>query len=173
MSLPAAQPSGRSDVEPFHVMEVLAAAAERQRTHGDVISLCAGQPSTGAPRAAREAAVAAIEADALGYTETVGIRPLREAIAAYHRDLGVDDGLLLHLALGVVGVGLGGARQFADLALLGRQVSVRRAHSARREFGLFRRSRRKLLGVLLGHRPCFLHMRGTTFKWCATQARRP
>ena len=91
MSLPAAQPSGRSDVEPFHVMEVLAAAAERQRTHGDVISLCAGQPSTGAPRAAREAAVAAIEADALGYTETVGIRPLREAIAAYHRDLGVDD----------------------------------------------------------------------------------
>ena len=50
-----------------------------------------GQPSTGAPRAAREAAVAAIEADALGYTETVGIRPLREAIAAYHRDLGVDD----------------------------------------------------------------------------------
>lgn len=33
-------------------MEVLAAAAERQRTHGDVISLCAGQPSTGAPRAA-------------------------------------------------------------------------------------------------------------------------
>ena len=72
-------------------MEVLAAAAERQRTHGDVISLCAGQPSTGAPRAAREAAAAAIEADALGYTETVGIRPLREAIAAYHRDLGVDD----------------------------------------------------------------------------------
>lgn len=52
MSLPAAQPSRRSDVEPFHVMEVLAAAAERQRTHGDVISLCAGQPSTGAPRAA-------------------------------------------------------------------------------------------------------------------------
>lgn len=72
-------------------MEVLAAAAERHRTHGDVISLCAGQPSTGAPRAAREAAAAAIEADALGYTETVGIRPLREAIAAYHRDLGVND----------------------------------------------------------------------------------
>lgn len=91
MSIPAAQPSRRSDVEPFHVMEVLAAAAERQRTHGDVISVCAGQPSTGAPQAARDAAVAAIAGESLGYTESVGILALREAIAAYHRELGVDD----------------------------------------------------------------------------------
>lgn len=85
------RPSRRSDVQPFHVMEVLAAAAERQRTHGDVISLCAGQPSTGAPEAARSAAVEATRGGSLGYTESVGILELREAIAAYHRELGAVD----------------------------------------------------------------------------------
>ena len=80
--------SRRSEVEPFFVMEVLKAAAERQRTHGDVIMLCAGQPSTPAPLAARQRAITALEADVLGYTEAAGIRPLREAIAAYHSRTG-------------------------------------------------------------------------------------
>ncbi|WP_256842070.1 pyridoxal phosphate-dependent aminotransferase [Ornithinimicrobium cryptoxanthini] len=79
-------PSARSNVEPFYVMEVLAAAAERQRTHGDAISLCAGQPSTPAPQAVREAAARALDGELLGYTQATGILPLREAIAAHHRD---------------------------------------------------------------------------------------
>ncbi len=78
--------SRRSAVEPFHVMEVLKAAAERQRTHGDVIMLCAGQPSTPAPAPALEAAVAATTTQVLGYTESNGILPLRHAIADHHRD---------------------------------------------------------------------------------------
>lgn len=83
--------SQRSSVEPFHVMEVLKAAAERQRTHGDVIMLCAGQPSTPAPEPALEAAVAATTTQVLGYTESNGILPLRHAIADHHRDTtGVD-----------------------------------------------------------------------------------
>lgn len=86
-----ARPSRRSGVEPFHVMEVLKAAAERQRTHGDVIMLCAGQPSTPAPAAARSRAVEVIDAEVLGYTESTGILPLREAIARHHhRSAGVD-----------------------------------------------------------------------------------
>lgn len=76
--------SRRGAVEPFHVMELIKAAAARQATHGDVISLCAGQPSTPAPSAARRAAAAAIEAGVLGYTEATGIRPLREGIAAHY-----------------------------------------------------------------------------------------
>ena len=76
--------SRRGAVEPFHVMELIKAAAARQATHGDVISLCAGQPSTPAPSAARRAAAAAIEAGVLGYTEAIGIRPLREGIAAHY-----------------------------------------------------------------------------------------
>ena len=76
--------SVRGAVEPFHVMELIKAAAARQATHGDVISLCAGQPSTPAPEAARHAAVAAIEAGVLGYTEATGIRSLREGIAEHY-----------------------------------------------------------------------------------------
>ncbi|MEH6820391.1 MAG: aminotransferase class I/II-fold pyridoxal phosphate-dependent enzyme [Dietzia psychralcaliphila] len=81
----ARTPSLRSAVEPFHVMSVLAAAARRQETHGDVISLCAGQPSTPAPAPVLEAARHALDTEILGYTEALGIRPLREAIAGYHR----------------------------------------------------------------------------------------
>lgn len=66
-------------------MSVLAAAARRQETHGDVISLCAGQPSTPAPGPVLDAARHALDTEILGYTEALGIRPLREAISAYHR----------------------------------------------------------------------------------------
>ena len=79
--------SQRSQVEPFFVMEVLKAAAQRQRTHGDVIMLCAGQPSTPAPAPARARAIEALDADVLGYTEATGILPLRQAIARYHHEL--------------------------------------------------------------------------------------
>lgn len=66
-------------------MEVLAAATERQRSHGDVLSLVAGQPSTPAPAPVLRAVHEAIDSGVLGYTEALGIRPLREAIAEYHR----------------------------------------------------------------------------------------
>lgn len=90
-SWPAAQTqsprlSTRGAVEPFHVMELIKAAAIRHASHGDVISLCAGQPSTPAPKAVRDAAVRAIEGHVLGYTEATGIRPLREAIAQHYAD---------------------------------------------------------------------------------------
>lgn len=75
----------RADVPPFHVMDILAASAERQRTHGDLLNLAAGQPRNGAPRAVREEAVRLLGTDdPLGYTEAVGIRELREAIAGHH-----------------------------------------------------------------------------------------
>ncbi|AKU17728.1 pyridoxal phosphate-dependent aminotransferase [Luteipulveratus mongoliensis] len=78
-------PSERGQVEPFHVMEVLKAGAERARTHGDVILMCAGQPSTPAPQAVLDAARDAMSSHTLGYTETTGILPLREAIAEHHQ----------------------------------------------------------------------------------------
>ena len=87
--VPASPPvrlSARGAVEPFHVMEVNKAATVRRASHGDVIALCAGQPSTPAPVAAREAAVRALEGEVLGYTEATGIRPLREAIARHYGD---------------------------------------------------------------------------------------
>ncbi len=78
------QESERSRVPPFHVMDVWAAAAERQRTHGDLVNLAAGQPSTPAPAPVLRAARTAVDAELLGYTVTLGIQPLREAIAGHH-----------------------------------------------------------------------------------------
>jgi aspartate/methionine/tyrosine aminotransferase len=81
----------RAAVPPFHVMDVWAAAAERQRTHGDLVNLSAGQPSTPAPAPVRAAAAAALDGDVLGYTVALGIPELREAIAAhYARTYGLD-----------------------------------------------------------------------------------
>ncbi|MEO6881102.1 MAG: aminotransferase class I/II-fold pyridoxal phosphate-dependent enzyme [Mycobacteriaceae bacterium] len=71
-------------------MDVWAAAAERARTHGDVLVLAAGQPSTPAPAPVLAAARAALTEQTLGYTVTPGIPPLREAIASYHRRAGLD-----------------------------------------------------------------------------------
>lgn len=71
----------RAGIPPFYVMDVWLAAAERQRSHGDLVNLSAGQPSAGAPTAVREAAIAALHRNQLGYTVALGIPELREAIA--------------------------------------------------------------------------------------------
>lgn len=80
----APSPSARSHVPPFYVMDVLAAAHERMRTHGDTLYLCAGQPSTAAPRRVLDAAAAGVRDSLLGYTEALGIPELRRAIAGHH-----------------------------------------------------------------------------------------
>ena len=83
--------ASRADVPPFHVMDLLALASQRQRTHGDLCNLVAGQPSTPAPRPVRAAAVRALDDELLGYTVSVGIPELREAICSHHaRTHGVD-----------------------------------------------------------------------------------
>ena len=91
------QAASRADVPPFHVMDLLAAAAQRHRTHGDLLNLLAGQPSTGAPAPVRAEAVRLLESgDPLGYTPATGIFELREAIAGHYRrsyavDVAADD----------------------------------------------------------------------------------
>ncbi|GAA1150603.1 pyridoxal phosphate-dependent aminotransferase [Nocardioides aquiterrae] len=84
--------ASRANVPPFHVMDLLAAASTRQRTHGDLVNLLAGQPSTGAPAPVREAAKRLLDSgDPLGYTPAAGILELREAIAGHHRRMhGID-----------------------------------------------------------------------------------
>lgn len=78
--------AARAAVPPFHVMDLLALSAERARTHGDVVNLLAGQPSTGAPAVVAEEAVRLLRSgDPLGYTPATGLHELREAIAGHHR----------------------------------------------------------------------------------------
>jgi aspartate/methionine/tyrosine aminotransferase len=72
----------RAGIAPFYVMDVWLAAAERQRSHGDLVNLSAGQPSAQAPAPIRAAAADALANHNLGYTVSLGIPELREAIAA-------------------------------------------------------------------------------------------
>ena len=78
-------PSRRSTVPPFAVMTVLNAVAELRAAGREVISLCAGEPSQGAPSDVRRRAAGLMtDHTRLGYTETFGIRPLREQIAGHY-----------------------------------------------------------------------------------------
>jgi aspartate/methionine/tyrosine aminotransferase len=76
----------RGAVAPFIAMEVLRAANERAAAGEDVLHLEVGQPGTGAPRAVIEAAKQALDGHQLGYTEALGITPLRRRIARHYRD---------------------------------------------------------------------------------------
>lgn len=78
--------SGRADIAPFFVMEMMRAAAEREAAGGDVVHMEVGQPSTPAPAGARAAAKAAVDSDVLGYTSAVGIEPLRKRLAQHYAD---------------------------------------------------------------------------------------
>lgn len=83
----------RAGIPPFYVMDVWLAAAERQRSHGDLVNLSAGQPSARAPEPVRAAAADALAHHNLGYTVALGIPELREAIAAsYPRRDGITVG---------------------------------------------------------------------------------
>lgn len=80
------RPSGRGQVAPFIVMDVMTAAAAREAAGGDVLHLEVGQPATPAPRGVLEAARRALDSDRIGYTLALGIPALRERIARHYRD---------------------------------------------------------------------------------------
>ncbi len=83
--------SSRGEVDPFIVMDVMEAARRAEAAGRQIIHMEVGQPSTPAPRLARDRLAAAMEGDALGYTVALGLPELREGIAAlYRRWYGVD-----------------------------------------------------------------------------------
>jgi aspartate/methionine/tyrosine aminotransferase len=83
---PRLQPSRRSAVPSFIVMDVMQAAAAREAAGDKVIHMEVGQPGTAAPRGALAAAGRAIERDTLGYTLALGMPALRERIARYYAE---------------------------------------------------------------------------------------
>ena len=85
--------SDRSQVPPFAVMEILAAANARRAAGESILNLCAGEPATGASDVVRDRAVELLTAGDLGYTEAMGAPPLRRAISEHYSrwyGLGVD-----------------------------------------------------------------------------------
>jgi aspartate/methionine/tyrosine aminotransferase len=81
----ALRASHRGLVPPFIAMDVLRAATLREAEGADVVHLEVGQPGTPAPAAVREAARRAIDNARIGYTDALGVAPLRQAIAADYR----------------------------------------------------------------------------------------
>src|SRR6201988_1541960 len=79
-------PSGRSDVPPFMVMDVMAAAARIEAAGGHVLHMEVGQPAAPAPKVAIRAAHAALDEARIDYTSALGIPSLRERIARHYRD---------------------------------------------------------------------------------------
>jgi len=78
-----AQYASRSGaIEPFLAMEVLERAAELERQGLDVAHLEVGEPEFAPPAAATRAAQEALGRDDTRYTDSRGLWPLREAIAA-------------------------------------------------------------------------------------------
>ena len=78
--------SGRSDVPPFMVMDVMAAAARIEAAGGHVIHMEVGQPAASAPKTAILAAHAALDSGRIDYTSALGTPSLRERIARHYRD---------------------------------------------------------------------------------------
>ena len=76
----------RAAIPPFIAMEVLAAANAREAAGARVLHLEIGQPDSSAPAPVLEAARRALTSHRLGYTEALGIAPLREAIAGHYRN---------------------------------------------------------------------------------------
>ena len=88
-------PSKRSNVPPFIVMDVMAAAAQLEAKGARVLHMEVGQPAAPAPATAIAAAQAALDAGRIGYTETLGIPGLRARIARHYADtydLALDPG---------------------------------------------------------------------------------
>ncbi|HVC57252.1 MAG TPA: aminotransferase class I/II-fold pyridoxal phosphate-dependent enzyme [Stellaceae bacterium] len=106
-------PSRRGLVPPFIVMDVMRAANQREAAGHHVIHLEVGQPGTPAPPQVLEAARAALAENRIGYTDALGIAPLRAAIARHYREqygVAVDAGEI------VVTTGSSAAFQLAFLA---------------------------------------------------------
>src|SRR5262249_32612308 len=78
--------SARSDVPPFMVMDVMAAAARLQERGARVIHMEVGQPAAPAPTSAIVAAKAALEGR-IAYTEALGIPSLRARLARHYPEI--------------------------------------------------------------------------------------
>jgi len=77
--------STRGLVDPFIVMDVMEAARKAEAAGRHIIHMEVGQPSTGAPAAARAKLAAELD-DPLGYTVGLGLPELRTRIAQHYGD---------------------------------------------------------------------------------------
>ena len=119
--LRAAAPRGEA-ITPFYAMEVMKAANERQAAGGAVLHMEIGEPGGGPPPSVLEAAAEALRAGVpIGYTEALGIVPLRERIARHYAD---THGLDLDPGRVVVTTGSSAGFMLAFLASFGTDAAI-------------------------------------------------
>ncbi len=81
------------EIPPFIAMDVLERAQELEAQGRDIIYLCVGEPDFNTPQCVKDAACRAMDENLTHYTHSLGIMPLRKAIAEYHKkrfDVEVD-----------------------------------------------------------------------------------
>ena len=71
-------------IPPFLVMDVLERAKELERRGAEIVHLEIGEPDFPTPQKIKDAAREAIRRDETHYTHSLGIRPLRQAIAEHY-----------------------------------------------------------------------------------------
>lgn len=78
-------------INPFRVVEVMERAWAAEAAGRRIVHFEVGEPDFGTPAAVAEAATDAIAGGLVKYTSSLGIAPLRAAIARYYGDrFGVD-----------------------------------------------------------------------------------
>ena len=75
-----------ADIEPFHVMQVIARAKELEAQGRTIVNMVVGEPDFPIAPLVQQAAMRVLEAGHLHYTPALGITPLREAISNWYRE---------------------------------------------------------------------------------------
>lgn len=73
------------DIQPFHVMALLARARELEAQGRDIVHMEIGEPDFPTPQPIIDAGLKAIESGNIHYTPAVGLAPLRQAIADFYQ----------------------------------------------------------------------------------------
>ena len=103
------------EIEPFHVMEILARAKALEAQGRDIVHMEIGEPDFPTPRLVCDAGIRALEHGELFYTPALGIPKLREAIAGFYQ---TRYGITLDPSRVVITTGSSGALLLAIAALV-------------------------------------------------------
>jgi aspartate/methionine/tyrosine aminotransferase len=77
--------SRMDDIEPFHVVVLINRAKALEASGRTISNMVVGEPDAPVPPRIAEAGIRAIQSGRIGYTPSLGITPLREAIAGFYR----------------------------------------------------------------------------------------
>lgn len=72
-------------IQPFHAMALLARARDLERQGRSIVHMEIGEPDFDTPKPVVDAGIRALSEGRTHYTPAVGLRPLRDALAAYYR----------------------------------------------------------------------------------------